>query len=52
MNSENHRWIPLQDNLTLKFINQRPEIRFRVYRRSARKKIRAKIKQEVLLKKE
>ena len=52
MSSQNNRQIPLQDNLTLKFINQRPEIRFRVYRRSARKNLRAKIRQEVLLKRE
>ena len=44
--ARNFRHIPLNDNISFKFINQRPEIRYRVDRRSMRKKMYKQIKEE------
>ena len=44
--ARNYRYISLTDNISFKFINQRPEIRYRVGRRSLRKKMYKQIKEE------
>ena len=46
-----YRRMDLYDNISLKFINNRPELRFRVNRRSIRKKLFRKIRKQVNQKK-
>lgn len=44
---KNYRFLPLHNSLKLKFVNSKPEIRFRVSRPCVRKVIRRMIKQQL-----